>query len=160
MKYGLSLLHCWIRFFEFVLHVSYKLEIQKWQDRSSCEKENVKNRKSQIQIRFKSQLNLIVDQPKVGHGNSNDGNTTRKAFRHHSKFSEITGVKEELIIRLYVILQAMSSNCQIKLAEFENYCLDTAKLFLKEYNWYKMPPSVHKVLFHGRDIIEDHVLPI
>lgn len=33
-------------------------------------------------------------------------------------------------------------------------------LYLKEYSWYNMPVSVHKVLFHGRDVIASCVLPI
>jgi len=29
LKYGISPLHYWIRFFEFVLHVGYKIDIKK-----------------------------------------------------------------------------------------------------------------------------------
>lgn len=32
-KFGLSTLHAWIRFFENLLHLSYKLPIKKWQVR-------------------------------------------------------------------------------------------------------------------------------
>lgn len=31
---------------------------------------------------------------------------------------------------------------------------------LNEYPWYIMPVSVHKILFHGRDIIRSCILPI
>ena len=33
-EYGLSTLHAWIRSFECMLHISYRLEIKKWQVRS------------------------------------------------------------------------------------------------------------------------------
>lgn len=31
LKFGLSTLHCWIRFFECLLHLSYRLDFKKWQ---------------------------------------------------------------------------------------------------------------------------------
>ena len=45
------------------------------QARKKEEKLSVKNRKKSIQKLFREELSLIVDVPKVGHGNSNDGNT-------------------------------------------------------------------------------------
>jgi len=32
-KFGLSTLHAWIRFFECLLHISYRLDFKKWQVR-------------------------------------------------------------------------------------------------------------------------------
>ena len=49
LQYGLSTLHSWIRFFEFIIHLGYKLEIKKWQARTKEEKESVERRKRQIQ---------------------------------------------------------------------------------------------------------------
>ena len=34
------------------------------------------------------------------------------------------------------------------------YCLETSNMCITLYKWYKIPPSVHKVLFHGSDIIK------
>lgn len=42
---GLSPLHTWIRFFEYLVHVSYRLDIKKWQARSAEDKESVEMRK-------------------------------------------------------------------------------------------------------------------
>ncbi|XP_076635462.1 uncharacterized protein LOC143348753 [Colletes latitarsis] len=43
LRFGLSTLHTWIRFFECCLHLSYKLPIKKWQARSTEEKQIVKD---------------------------------------------------------------------------------------------------------------------
>lgn len=44
------------------------------------------------------------------------------------------------------------------------YALETAKLCIElcidKYSWYSMPPSVHKVLIHGPDIIEHALVSI
>ena len=57
-----------------------------------CKEENVKLKKE-----FKNKFALVVDQPKVGSGNSNDGNTARKAFQNFTDFSKITRIDEDLI---------------------------------------------------------------
>lgn len=38
--------------------------------------------------------------------------------------------------------------------------LETAKLFVKDYGWYYMSPSVHKLLVHGEAIISHFSVPI
>ena len=37
--------------------------------------------------------------------------------------------------------------------KFRAFSIETARLLVKEYGWYKLPPSVHKILIHGADII-------
>lgn len=44
LKFGLSILHARIRFFESLLHLSYKLGVKKWQIRSTEDKRIVKER--------------------------------------------------------------------------------------------------------------------
>lgn len=53
LQFGLSTLHAWIRFFECCLHLTYKLDIKKWQARSDTEKEQIKIRKTNIQKGFR-----------------------------------------------------------------------------------------------------------
>ncbi|CAH2088846.1 unnamed protein product [Euphydryas editha] len=45
LKFGLSILHARIRFFESLLHLSYKLTIMKWQIRSAEDKKIIEERK-------------------------------------------------------------------------------------------------------------------
>lgn len=49
LKFGLSILHARIRFFELLLHISYKIPIQKWQSRTLEEKKTIKENKEKIQ---------------------------------------------------------------------------------------------------------------
>lgn len=160
LKFGLSTLHAWIRFFECVLHLSYKICIQKWQARNVEEKKAVEERKKEVQREFRSQLGLIVDKPKPGFGSSNDGNTARRFFTNYEVSSKITGVDVNLIKRFYIILQVISSGYDINLELFKKFSVETAKLFVNLYPWYYMPTSVHKVLIHGKDVIENVLLPI
>lgn len=81
LKFGLSVLHGWIRMFECVLHLAYKLPIQKWEARGEEDKKIVAENKARIQREFKDVCGLIVDQPKPGFGNTNDGNTARRFFK-------------------------------------------------------------------------------
>lgn len=159
-KYGISVLHAYLRFYELFLHVAYRLELKMWQARGADAKESIARRKSTIAKRFYEGMGLVIDQPKQGGGNSNDGNTARKFFDHPQKVSEITGLDSKLIERCSVILCTLASGHYIKQEIFKMYCLDTAELFINLYGWYKMSPSVHKVLIHGHEIINSLPLPV
>ena len=43
---------------------------------------------------------------------------------------------------------------------FRTYTYATAEIFVREYPWFYMPSSVHKILIHGADIIKYVGLPI
>lgn len=51
-------------------------------------------------------------------------------------------------------------NYQIRVDEFRIYCLETARLYVQEYDWYYMPTAMHEILMHGYQIIEAMALPI
>ncbi|XP_065680193.1 uncharacterized protein LOC124806266 [Hydra vulgaris] len=68
--FGLSPLHCWIRCFEYILHLGYKLKIRSFYAKTSEQKESVKERKAFIQKKFREELSLIVDMPKQGFENT------------------------------------------------------------------------------------------
>ena len=106
---GISSLHCLLRTFEFILHLGYKMDIKKFRKSCSEDQISIETRKRSIQSRFKEEMSLVVDQPKQGFGNTNDGNTARKAFDHAEMFADITGVDLDIIISLRTILKAISS---------------------------------------------------
>lgn len=159
LLFGIFSLHAWIRFFECVLHLSYKLTIKKWQNRTQ-DNLAVDSRKKMIQQRFREELGLIVDNPKQGYGSSNDGNTSRNFFENWAISARITEVNEDVIQRFYVVCQVISCGYEIDIKKFENYSLQTARKFVELYPWYYMPTSVHKILIHGSKIIESSLLPI
>lgn len=160
-QFGLSPLHSRIRFFEYFIHLSYRLDFKKWQARSPEEKEALTIKKRSIQKEFRLKLGLIIDKPRSGgSGTSNDGNTSRKFFANSDISAEITGLRKELIDRCGVVLQCLTSGCNIRTNEFQKYALHTAELLIEEYPWYYMPPSVHKVLIHGAQVIEHALVSI
>ncbi|KAK9745362.1 hypothetical protein QE152_g6947 [Popillia japonica] len=61
LRFGISTLHAWIRFFDCCLHLSYKLTTEKWQARQEEVKRNVKMRKEEIQTQFKIKLGTKGD---------------------------------------------------------------------------------------------------
>ncbi|CAH1099302.1 unnamed protein product [Psylliodes chrysocephalus] len=160
LKFGLPILHARIRFFESLLHLSYKIQLKKWQARSTEEKKVVKETKEKIQEAFKEEMGLLVDVPKAGFGNTNDGNTSRRFFADPECSSRITGVSVNLIQRFKVILEVISSGNSIDVDKFEAYTYETAKLYTDLYDWHPMSPTIHKVLMHGAEVISHAILPI
>lgn len=159
-SFGISPLHSWIRTFECLLHVSYKLDIKKWQARTKEEKDSVASRKRHIQSRFKNEMGLLVDMPKQTAGNTNDGNTARRFFRNPELSADITGIDIALVKRFLVILEALSCELEIDAEKFQLYAEETRKLYLELYSWYYIPPSIHKILVHSKKIIETCILPL
>lgn len=51
--FGVSSLHCWIRFMECILHISYKYDIEKWAAYTDEDKNAVKKKKDLVQKEFK-----------------------------------------------------------------------------------------------------------
>lgn len=106
-------------------------------------------------------MGLIVGRPRAGGaGTSNDGNSARRAFSEEKTFAEVTGVSEDLIRRLHIILQVMACGHQIDPHKFKGFCDETADLIVHLFEWYYMPVSVHKVLVHGPAVVEALPLPL
>lgn len=161
LSWGLSPLHAYIRFMECILHISYRLEVPKWMSRLSDDEKNIVHKKKEKVINdFREITGLLVDTPKQGGGNSNDGNTARRFFEDFQTTSQITGVDETLVQRFGIILKTLSCGHPINTSAFNQYTSDTARLYVSLYNWYPMPVTVHKVLVHGSEIIEKHLIPI
>lgn len=160
LGFGLSTLHAWIRSFECLLHISYRIDIKKWQVRDVADKNALKKRSSEIKEKFKSEMGLIVDKPKPGYGNSNDGNTARNFFKNSDKSAEITGLDVSLINKFYTILRVLSSGYDINIEKFEKFANETRHLYLSLYSWYYMPVTVHKILIHSAEVIKSALLPI
>lgn len=160
LKFGMSSLHGWIRCMEFLLHVSYNLEIQKWSVRAPQQKILKLERKKNIQEQFRRKLGLLIDVVKQGVGTSNDGNTARRFFENPSVTAEITGLDEIIIRKFSILLQAIASGEEIDPEKFDIFAKDLAKVVIEKYGWYYMPASVHKILFHGANIIRHVLLPI
>lgn len=160
LQFGVSPLHCWIRCLECLLHISYRIEIKKWQVKTESDKCKLKERKKIVQEDFKNKMGLTIDVPKQGSGTTNDGNTARRFFVNSKLSSEISGVDETLINRFAVILRTISSGFAIDEQKFGTYCYETAQLYVRLYSWYFMPASVHKLLVHGASIISASILPI
>lgn len=134
-KYGLPVLHAYLRCFEYLLHLSYKLELKEWQARGQAAKDRVKEKKKILTDLFYEKLGLVVDQPTQKGGNTNDGNTARKFFNNSETVSEITGLNKELIDRFSNILKVISSNHYVNIENYRAYCLKTAELCIQYYGW-------------------------
>lgn len=160
LGFGLSTLHAWIRCFECLLHISYRLNVKKWQLRSDEDKSNVKQRSKDIKNRFKNEMGLIVDKPKPGFGNTNDGNTARRFFEKPEASADITGLDVLLIQKFGTLLRTLSSGYDINVEKFENVAQETRQLYVNLYPWYYMPVTVHKILLHSGEVIKSSLLPI
>ena len=154
LTYGLSPLHLLINTMECILHIGYRIKLKSWMVKGNESKKIYNDEKTRIYKELKKDLGLNVDRPAQGSGTTNDGNTARRFFANSETVSKVTGVDNELIHRLSVILRALNSGFYIDSCKYEAYAKETAYLFTQLYNWYYMPVSVHKMLMHGKQVID------
>ena len=60
---------------------------------------------------------------------------------------------------LGTIWGAMACGFPINLERFEMICQETKSLYFENVAWYSMPPTIHKILEHGRQIIAECPVP-
>ena len=71
---------------ECFLHVAYKFEIKKWRVCGAVDKQAVKEKKIEIQLKLMEELGLVIDMSNANvFGTSNDGNTAHCFFRESEK---------------------------------------------------------------------------
>lgn len=159
-KHGLSTLHAWIKFFECILHIAYRLPLKIWRVSKNDDKQILNQRKSKIQEDFKKELGLNVDKVKTGFGTTNDGNTARRFFSNIDVSSSITQVDPSLIKNFSLILKTISSSKTINIINFQQLLRETWNLYVQKYSWYCMPVTVHKILVHGAEFIKNSKIPV
>ena len=157
--FGISPLHSWIRFLECCLHISYRLAFKTYQARGD-NKSLLENKKKELIEKLGKEIGILVDQPKPGSDSSNDGNSARVFLRNPALTARLTGLDENLLRRFNVILTTLSCSYRVNAARFDRYARETAELYVQLYGWYYMPPSVHKVLIHGGEIIKSALLQL
>lgn len=161
LQYGLSPLHAWIRIFECVLHIAYRINIKVWQVKNEEHKVLFAQRKKTIQAILWEKLGLIVDRPKPGgYGTTNDGHTARRAFANPNHLAKLLGLDCSLLNNFKTILVALSCHLPIDPVRFDKLCTSTAKICVDKYFWFPMPSTLHKILMHGADIINMSILPV
>lgn len=56
----------------------------------------IAEKKKDIQTKIKEELNILVDAPEQGTGNTNNGNVARKFFNNVETIARITGKKKKI----------------------------------------------------------------
>lgn len=159
LQFGMSPLHARIKLMECLLHVAYNIEFKR--GRVDSNTRPIKEaRKELIKRELKEKIGIQVDTVKQGSGTTNSGNTSRRFFANPTLISEITGLDEDIIKRFSVILEAITISEAVDPNKFGDFCLETGKKFVALYEWYNMPPTLHKILIHGKDIIENCIFPV
>ncbi|KAK2577975.1 hypothetical protein KPH14_002674 [Odynerus spinipes] len=159
IKFGMSPLHAGIKFMECILHMAYNLSFKRW--RIATNTHLIKDaQKAFVQKEFREKIGIKVDVVKQDTRSTNDGNTSRRFFANQALTSEITGISEKLIRRFAVILEVITCTEIVDSTKFGKYAGETAEMYIAKYRCYNIPSTVHKVLVHGKQIIESCTFPV
>ena len=76
--------------------------------------------------------------------------------------AEILGIPQYVIEDLGIVWRTLASGMSIDPEKFGTFCDNFVEKFQKdtEVHWYLFSPTIHKVLFHGKQAIEYFPVPI
>lgn len=123
--------------------------------RKAEDKIRLRERRIKIQTWFRETYGLRVDFPNSGgSGTTNVGNLARWIFRNYVISASVLGLDEALLLNFRTILIALNCHQPLNLAAFQKLCTETLELYTAKYSWFRMTPTVHKILVHSPEIIE------
>lgn len=158
LTYGASILHFGLRAFHTLLKIGYRQDLKTHRVRKESQA-TFEARKVKVKQAFKREFNLIVDSPSSP-GNTLSGNVARVAFSNPVKFARIIGVSPVLVSNIDVIWRILASKYSVNCDKFDKLCQETLELYLSDAGWFNIPPTIHKILVHGKDIIQACPVPI
>ena len=83
-----------------------------------------------------------------------DGNMARRILRDHPDLlAEECNVPLDLVKGVYVIWIALASRLPICPEKFKAFCDNVHNIYLENCAWYRMSPTLHKVLVHGYQVM-------
>ncbi|KAJ8880639.1 hypothetical protein PR048_017109 [Dryococelus australis] len=105
LKYGISPLHAYIRFLEFILAISYRLGAESKRRGYKNDPEVHQRREVVLQgLKLKLLMYINPDRPRQGFGSTTDGNSARRFFCDPATASKPTGIDQELKKMFSVII--------------------------------------------------------
>ena len=125
----------------------------------------LKQAKEQIQAKVKEETSITMEKPDpTGHGGtSTTGNVAsvilntgnRRLLTEGIDNADLKAKIDRIILRMAVILTINSSDKNVRVAEFKEFCRETY-LLVNEISWIQVNPNAHIVLAHGAELIEQN----
>lgn len=143
--YSFTPLYIWIRFFEFLMEISFRLNLGQWKITFDT-RYQYEQRKHTIM----EQIYEKFDDPENPKRRS--GEVCQRGFENPAELSNLLGIDEELIVRFRNIAIAFNVRDPINPHRLDKYCKDTYRHYLNLYAWCRIPSTIHQVLAHGVEI--------
>ena len=111
----------------------------------------------------KTSITLGKPDPTGHGGTSTTGNVAKLMLNTGNRLlltqgidnSELRMKIDNIILNLAVILAVINSSKKVKVGEFAEFCHETS-LLIKSVGWINISPSVHIVLAHSAELIEEN----
>ena len=157
-----SPLHSYTCIFRWFTLLVYHLSCGKltWSPTSTA----VKNSMVFVRTLVQEKTGLKIDQPDPKGGTTSTGGVARRAFSSESKFIDCVSscvaieyreTLSQLHTRLSAILRIINSDRKIHTEEFGDLCTNTYLLILDSFPWAGVTPTLHRVLAHSEEILND-----
>ena len=167
LDHGFGSLHVRLRAAVCVLNMGKRSRIKKhFTKLTQRDHLSMARREDEIKEYLWQHLSVRVGDVGGETGTSLTGNVARKLFGNPRVFAEACEVPEELVKQLAIICNAIACRYELDPVKFELACSKFMDIyygfFLKPNQttaWFKLPQTVHKVIAHGRQLLENLPCP-
>ena len=166
LRHGLAPTHTWIRSITFILNLGAYSLIKKPKVQNDNDKNKRAKRQNEIAKKIWDKLRITVFGKGPHGGGCLDGNTARILYENAEFLSEVTTVPLDLILALRKLCRGAASSRPIDPQKFQRAANDFKRLYFEKYMghdrrtaWYFLPSTIHKIIEHGAQIIEELPVP-
>lgn len=147
----ISPLHGCIRCVMCLFNIAIRKGIEKWRIPSG-RKHEVEERKKEINNRLQETFGVRLDEIRDG-APTTTGGVCRKLLKNPKEFARCLDIDEGLVEGVSKILRTINIKEDIKPHVFGEFAREIYQKFITLYHWFYMPPTLHKILAHGEEII-------
>lgn len=164
-----QVLHGLLRSFDFFTKIIYHLKaevLDRSESKTSIYTKFIKEAKSEIQTRVYEHTGIKLDFPNsTGRGGTTTtGNVARRLLYNSENRNYLIDQLPEKFrcnFRIFaqslsIILRIINSTELVKVEVFKMFCIETYRFLIQNYSWVSVTPTIHKVLGHSWEVIEQN----
>ncbi|KAJ8670022.1 hypothetical protein QAD02_001281 [Eretmocerus hayati] len=156
---GFALVHAEMKMFEYLLHLSYQLEIEVSKVLQEYRDDFDAWRSVRIE-NVEEELGIKTVQVTQGRRITNTGNLARRCFKEPQKFAACLKLDECFIVDLADILILFKTKERVDYTLLEEHCWRVYWKHYELYPWAHMNVAIHELLMHGCRVAKKLPLPI
>jgi hypothetical protein len=155
LQHGFQELHFKLRSYDSILTLAYKNPKSLQNFSALNQKEAFELNKAEINSNIKTHMGITIT-------NFNEGNIVRRCYEDIDLFAQCLKFDEnqkKIIYYFKMLSLCFNSRYNLNATKLKSFCFEIFVFWLENFDYYRMPVTIHKVLVHSADIVRHSIVP-